>query len=144
VGAALLVRREAVARAGLLDARFFMYSEELEWQWRIQRSAARPVVAYLPHAVVVHYEGRSSEQVPAARQIRFQTSKLRLAHQRYGAVFAQALRLFLLACYGWQLALEAIKWLLGHRRPLRQQRIAAYMLVLRDGLPLVDSRPRLV
>ena len=37
VGAALLVRRSAIERAGLLDAGFTMYSEELEWQRRIQR-----------------------------------------------------------------------------------------------------------
>src|SRR5215213_9929699 len=37
VGAALLVRRTAIERAGLLDAGFTMYSEELEWQRRIKR-----------------------------------------------------------------------------------------------------------
>ncbi len=36
VGAALLVRRSAIERAGLLDAEFTMYSEELEWQRRIR------------------------------------------------------------------------------------------------------------
>lgn len=36
VGAALLVRTTAIRQAGLLDERFFMYSEELEWQWRLQ------------------------------------------------------------------------------------------------------------
>jgi GT2 family glycosyltransferase len=36
VGAALMLRREAIERAGLLDAGFVMYSEELEWQRRIQ------------------------------------------------------------------------------------------------------------
>jgi GT2 family glycosyltransferase len=35
VGAALLVRREAIERAGLLDEGFAMYSDELEWQERI-------------------------------------------------------------------------------------------------------------
>jgi GT2 family glycosyltransferase len=36
VGAALLVRRSAVERAGLLDAGFALYSEELEWQRRMK------------------------------------------------------------------------------------------------------------
>ena len=40
VGAALLVRRAAIERAGLLDAGFQMYSEELEWQRRISRQSA--------------------------------------------------------------------------------------------------------
>ncbi|HWQ12269.1 MAG TPA: glycosyltransferase family 2 protein [Roseiflexaceae bacterium] len=41
VGAALLVRRAAVERAGLLDAGFALYSEELEWQRRIRIAGSR-------------------------------------------------------------------------------------------------------
>jgi GT2 family glycosyltransferase len=36
VGAALVVRTSAIPQAGLLDEQFFMYSEELEWQMRLQ------------------------------------------------------------------------------------------------------------
>jgi hypothetical protein len=36
--------------------------------------------------------------------------------------------------YAWQWALEAGKYLLGHKRKLRRQRMTAYGLVLRSGL----------
>lgn len=137
VGAALLVRRAAIERAGLLDEGFFMYSEELEWQWRIQRSAGaggNPAVAYLPAAVVTHYEGKSSEQDVPQRHVRFQRSKLRLAQLQYGRLFATLLRLFLLLGYGWELGSEAAKLLLGHRRELRRRRIGVYATILRSGL----------
>ncbi|HMO56634.1 MAG TPA: glycosyltransferase family 2 protein [Roseiflexaceae bacterium] len=40
-GCALLVRRAALERAGLLDERFFMYYEETEWCVRIARAGMR-------------------------------------------------------------------------------------------------------
>jgi len=137
VGAALLVRGPAIARAGLLDEQFFMYSEELEWQWRLQGAGDTGYgsrIVYLPDAVVLHYEGRSSEQVPAGRHLHFQRSKLRLARRMYGALFTEMLRSFLLLGYLWELLLEAGKYLLGHRRTLRRRRIGVYLTVLRTRL----------
>ena len=52
----------------------------------------------------------------------------------HGAALAQALRLWLLAQFAVQLALEAVKGALGHKRALRQARVAAYAAVLRSGL----------
>lgn len=138
VGAALLVRASAIRRAGLLDEGFFMYSEELEWQWRIQggRQSGCCCIVYLPSAQIVHYEGRSSEQVSLQRHLRFQHSKLRLAKMRYGPTFAQVLRLFLLLGYTIQLLVEAAKWSLGHRRSLRRERIRLYRDLLQNFLPV--------
>jgi hypothetical protein len=49
----------------------------------------------------------------------------------YGARFAGALRLFLRAAYAFELISEAAKWLLGHKRPLRAERVRVYLQVLR-------------
>ncbi|NJM05501.1 glycosyltransferase family 2 protein [Candidatus Gracilibacteria bacterium] len=129
VGAALLVRTAAIQKAGLLDERFFMYSEELEWQHRLGRVGA---VVYAPVARIVHYEGKSSEQAVAARYINFQRSKLLLARMMYGWYFAALLRAFLLVIYRYEIVIESGKLLLGHRRALRQQRIGVYQIVLRQ------------
>jgi len=51
-GCAMLIRTAAIARAGLLDARFFMYYEETEWCARIARHGYRIVV--VPQARVWH------------------------------------------------------------------------------------------
>ena len=132
VGAALCVRREAYAQVGGLDEGFFMYSEELDWQRRMRAAGWRCV--YVPAAQVVHHEARSSTQVPAATHIRFNTSKVRYFRKYHGALAAEALRWFLLANFAVQLVLEAAKGLLGHKRDLRQARVAAYRAVLRSGL----------
>ncbi|MGQ9466064.1 MAG: glycosyltransferase family 2 protein [Anaerolineae bacterium] len=131
-GAALMARREAVEQVGPLDEGFFMYSEELDWCRRFREAGWR--VVYLPTARIVHYVGKSSEQVLPARHIHFQTSKVRYFRKHHSPITAETLRLFLLANYLWQIGLEGAKWLLGHKRPLRVERIAAYRQVVRSGL----------
>jgi GT2 family glycosyltransferase len=131
-GAAMLARREAIEGIGPLDEGFFMYSEELDWCRRFRDAGWR--VAYLPTAQIVHHEGKSSEQVVAARHVHFQTSKVRYFRKHHGSLTAAALRWFLLANYVWQLGLEGAKWLVDHKRPLRAQRIAAYRRVLQSRL----------
>jgi len=129
IGAALMARREAVEQVGPLDEGFFMYSEELDWCRRFRAAGWR--VVYLPTARIIHHEGKSSEQVLPARHIHFQTSKIRYFRKYHGPAAAEALRWFLLGNYLWQIGVEGAKWLLGHKRPLRAERIAAYRQVAR-------------
>lgn len=131
-GACMLARGAALAEVGLLDEGFFMYSEEVDWGRRFKGAGWR--VVYLPTAEVMHYEGRSSEQVVARRHIYFQTSKVRYYQKWDGRPMAETLRLFLLATYVWQWAEESAKWLLGHKRALRRERMRAYVEVLRSRL----------
>lgn len=135
-GAAMLTRREVVAQVGGMDEGFFMYSEELDWCRRIREVGWR--VVYFPEARVVHHEGKSSEQVVPARHIYFQSSKVRYARKYHGAAIAATLRLWLLAQYVWQIGVEGVKWLIGHRRDLRAARIAAYRQVLRSKLRMSE------
>ena len=136
-GAAFMARRKAVEQVGLMDEGFFMYSEELDWCRRFRETGWR--VVYLPAARIVHHRGKSSEQVVAASHIHFQTSKVRYFRKYHGRTVAEMLRLFLLGNYAWQLGLEGVKWLVGHRRPLRAGRIVAYRQVLRSGLRRDDG-----
>ena len=131
VGACLLIRSEAIAQAGLLDEEYFLYFEELEWCRRIRQAGWR--VAYLPTARVIHHEGRSSEQVPLQRHLHFGRSKVRYTHKVFGPRWAGLLRRFLLTTFAWQWLIEAGKWLLGHKRGLRRERMRIYAAVLKDG-----------
>jgi len=129
VGAAMLVRFSAIVRAGIFDEGFALYSEELEWQRRL--GAGGRGIWYLPSVVVTHHEGKSSEQAPARRRLLFRQSRLRDAAMQYGSAFAQLLRLALMALSAAELATEAAKWLVGHRRALRAARIHEHWHVLR-------------
>ncbi|NTV64343.1 MAG: glycosyltransferase family 2 protein, partial [Oscillochloris sp.] len=136
VGAALLVRSAAIVRAGLLDERFFMYSEELEWQARLQGRRASAdhtsAIAYLPDAAIIHYEGKSSEQAIIRRHVNFQRSKLLLARMWFGWRFAALLRAALRLGYLYEIVVELLKLILGHRPDLRRQRIKVYRETIRE------------
>ncbi len=133
-GAAMFTRQEVVAQVGGMDEGFFMYSEELDWCRRMKNAGWE--IHYVPTAIIIHHEGKSSEQVIPARHIYFQSSKVRYARKYHGAFIAEILRLWLLGQYLWQLCLEIAKWLLGNQRSLRGERIHAYRRVLRSGLRL--------
>ena len=94
----------------------------------------RERIVYLPAATITHYEGKSSEQVVAARHLRFNTSKVRYFRKHHGALQAGVLRLALLAMYAVEWLIEFAKWLAGSRRALRRERLRAYGQLIRSGL----------
>jgi GT2 family glycosyltransferase len=57
-GAALMVRRETIENTGLLDEAFFLYSEEVDWCYRMHKQGWK--VYYLPDAQIVHFGGQST------------------------------------------------------------------------------------
>ena len=132
VGACLLVSRRAIEQVGLLDEQFFMYSEELDWCYRMKKVGWR--VVYLPEAQVVHHYAKSSSQDLAYQHIRFQDSKCRYFAKHHGRPLAASLRCFLWLTYLFQLGREGVKYLLGHKRSLRRRRLGLILQVLRSGL----------
>lgn len=56
-GAFMLVRTEAMRQVGLLDERFWMYGEDLDWCMRFRQAGWS--VLYWPRATVVHVKGGS-------------------------------------------------------------------------------------
>ncbi len=131
-GACLLTRREAIQNVGVLDEGFFMYSEELDWCRRAKERGWK--VVYLPTARVIHHGGQSSEQVKSFQHIQFQRSKIRYFRKHHGLWQAEVLRSFILSTYLYQLIAEALKWLVGHKRPLRAMRVKSYWQVLESRL----------
>jgi GT2 family glycosyltransferase len=59
-GACMLVRREAIIKAGLLDEDFFMYGEDIDWSYRILKAGYRNY--YFPPGRILHYKGESTKK----------------------------------------------------------------------------------
>lgn len=129
VGACLLARRRAMEQVGTLDERFFMYSEEVDWCYRLRQAGWR--VRYTPAARVVHHEARSSEQAPVTRHFYFHDSRCRYFAKYQGPLAGWTLRLAVIANYAYLSLEEGVKLLLRHRPELRRQRLSAYREVLR-------------
>lgn len=68
VGAFMLVRREAIAQAGLLDETYFMYGEDLDWAYQIKAHGWK--IFYNPAVKVTHVKRAASRTSPKA-QIEF-------------------------------------------------------------------------
>jgi GT2 family glycosyltransferase len=60
-GCCVLVRREAIEQAGLLDENYFMYGEETEWFFRIRKKGWK--ILFLPVDSILHKEGSSSKKI---------------------------------------------------------------------------------
>ncbi len=131
-GACLCVRASAAAHVGLLDERFFMYSEELDWCRRFRAAGWR--ISYVPTAEVLHVEGGSSRTDLAARDRRFQASKLAYAAKWHGAPVAAALRAYLVLEYIFRASEEGLKLALGSRADERRARLRVIGSGLRNAL----------
>lgn len=59
VGAAFLITPQARREVGLLDERFWMYFEDLDYCRRVKQAGLK--VYYLPQAQIVHYHGMSGK-----------------------------------------------------------------------------------
>jgi GT2 family glycosyltransferase/lipopolysaccharide/colanic/teichoic acid biosynthesis glycosyltransferase len=60
LGACMLVRRQAVESVGLMDERFFLYFEDVDWCYRMKQKGWK--VYYHPESVISHGYARESAQ----------------------------------------------------------------------------------
>ncbi|GAK57086.1 undecaprenyl-phosphate glucose phosphotransferase [Candidatus Vecturithrix granuli] len=58
LGACMLIRRSALKDVGLMDERFFLYFEDVDWCYRMKKGGWR--VCYLPQAKMIHHHRRES------------------------------------------------------------------------------------
>jgi GT2 family glycosyltransferase len=59
-GAFMLMRKEALDKVGLLDEAFFMYGEDIDLSYRIQKGGYNNV--YFPETRIIHYKGESTKK----------------------------------------------------------------------------------
>ncbi len=59
-GAFMLMRKEALDKAGLLDEDFFMYGEDIDLSYRIIKAGYKNV--YFPETRIIHYKGESTKK----------------------------------------------------------------------------------
>ncbi len=58
-GAFMFLSREAVNKTGLLDEDFFMYGEDVDYSYRLQREGYNNY--YFPEIKIIHYKGESTK-----------------------------------------------------------------------------------
>lgn len=67
IGSAMMVRAEDVAKIGLMDRRFFMYMEDVDWCRRFWKAGYE--VVFLPEVTMYHYYGKGSAKGGVLRSL---------------------------------------------------------------------------
>ena len=107
LGATMMMRREVIQQTGMFDEQFFMYAEEVDWSWRIQKAGWK--IYCVPTAHVTHLSGQSTQQVKPESIVNLWESRLRLFKKHYG--WTKRL-----------IARQIIQW--GMKRKIRQTQAA--------------------
>jgi len=91
-GACLLVRRADAEAVGLLDERYFMYTEDVDFCAAI-RARGRKVL-FTPAASIVHLRGQSRRAAPRATEAAYRRSQLAF-YEKHHPRWAPILRFYL-------------------------------------------------
>jgi len=91
-GACLLVRRADAEAAGLLDERYFLYTEDVDFCAAIRANGRH--VLFTPAAHVVHLGGRSRATIPAAGTRAYRRSQIAF-YEKHHPGWAPVLRAYL-------------------------------------------------
>jgi GT2 family glycosyltransferase len=91
-GAALLVYRKDAQAAGLLDERYFLYTEDVDLCAAIRARGRR--VLFTPKATITHLRGRSRASAPAASTLAYRRSQLAF-YQKHHPRWVPALKAYL-------------------------------------------------
>jgi GT2 family glycosyltransferase len=92
-GSCLLLRKEVLEQVGFLDEDYFIYAEEIDLCYRIQRAGWH--LYWVPQAEVVHFGGQSTQQVPTEMFLHLYHSNMKYFRKHYGWSAAQIYKLIL-------------------------------------------------
>jgi GT2 family glycosyltransferase len=106
MGAAIVLRREALAEVGLFDEDFFLYSEEVDLQFRLRQAGWE--VHYVPDVTVVHHESQFSAGVPERRINEMWRSRHRYWQKHHSGAGARVAALATGAQYAARAALSPL------------------------------------
>jgi GT2 family glycosyltransferase len=85
LGACILARREVVEQVGGMDEQFFMYSEEVDWCYRVRRAGW--AIWQVPAARVTHVGGAATRQFRTRMLMALYESRLRFFRKHYQPSF---------------------------------------------------------
>jgi GT2 family glycosyltransferase len=97
-GSCLLLRREALRQAGLLDEAFFMYFEDIDLCKRLHDHGWR--IVFCPMSKILHYSGQSVKQNILAGLVAYRQSQIYFARKHYGRKGDYLVRIVLFLKFG--------------------------------------------
>lgn len=92
-GAAMMVKREAIEKAGLMWEHFFLYYEELDWCARIRKAGFEVYVE--PNAKIYHKESLATGKISALKTYYITRNRILFMRRNYSGWQIAAFTLFL-------------------------------------------------
>jgi GT2 family glycosyltransferase len=80
MGASMLVRRDMLANVGLMDERYFMYWEDVDWQHRARAAGRHVTVA--PDSVVLHGDSASTKGAGSGGDFHYYLARAAVLYRR--------------------------------------------------------------
>lgn len=115
-GAFMFVRRKAIQDVGLLDERFFLLAEDIDWCRRIKQKNWK--ILLNPYAEIIHHSGKAIDRVKIARLNNAIFSHIlyfEKHHKKYASLVFRVLRSITHVC---KAAFWLFKLLIGKERKL--------------------------
>ncbi len=87
-GAFMLLRKAAIDKTGLLDETFFMYGEDIDLSYRIQKAGFKNY--YFADTSIIHYKGESTKKSSVNYVLVFYKAMVIFAHKHFAKSQASA------------------------------------------------------
>jgi len=107
--ACLLVRRAALDKIGLLDEGYFIYGDEADLQYRLNKAGWK--VVFLPNSSIIHFGGRSMDRWKRRKMV--YRGKMMFYKKNYGFLSTFLLRLLFFVMS----LLKLLVWCIGFFLP---------------------------
>ncbi|HWH72463.1 MAG TPA: glycosyltransferase, partial [Candidatus Sulfotelmatobacter sp.] len=119
-GAYMLVRRSVLQKVGSFDETFFMYGEDVDLSYRIQKAGYKNY--YVAGAEIIHFKGESTKRGSLNYVRLFYSAMSKFVQKHYGGARASTFRA----------AIQGAIW-------IRAALAAAAKAVKWTGLPIIDA-----
>ncbi len=140
IGACLIVRKEAIDQAGMLDERYFFFLEETDWALKMKKTGWK--IFHVPGALIYHFQGQSIGHSIRSRILFYRSRYLYFRKWGSGLYYLVAcLIIFIRLIINWSFTLIANVLTLGMLGNLRDK-LALYSKLLAwhiQGCPEQDQ-----
>ena len=127
-GASLLLRRSYLEKIGLLDDSFFMYTEEVDLNFRFKKAGWK--IYWEPRSKIIHYGGQSTKLNQTAMFLQLYKTKIQFFRKHYSGITTWFYKLVLAIAAILRIVVSPILMLLNDKSGLNKDTTKNYRHLL--------------
>ena len=138
-GAFMFVRRKALEDVGLLDEKYFLHCEDLDWCMRFRQAGWK--ILFVPNLEVVHYSGMCSKDAPISVLWHKHKGMIRFYGKFFRHQYPWPLMLLVIAAVWVRFLLVAGSMLIQRHKPDKHVHLNQDRASLMPGGKVKDIKP---